>query len=254
MSKVSFLFILLLCVLLLPVCDFNSDIKDGLTYEEYINKANLYLSKGDAEKAILAYKKALQIKSEDGKIHFALGELYEEEWRKSYDLAHQKYQADVLMYPNKRQNKNMTEELRKFGLKDEYKKLALEEYKAVVKYCPENWTARYRIATDHLNNKRYKEAISEYQRVIDLNPDFSNSYGLIGEAYFETNFYDLAIPYLEKAIQLDANYAYAYYTLGKVYLAMRNGEKVNEILEKLKSMNSTYFDELRLYMFSKERK
>ena len=95
MSNRFLSFALTLSVLIIFGCNYFSDVKDGLSFEEYISKANYYLNKGDAEKAILAYKKALKIKPDDGKTHFALGELYYHEWRLSYDAAQHRYIQDL---------------------------------------------------------------------------------------------------------------------------------------------------------------
>jgi tetratricopeptide (TPR) repeat protein len=255
MSKHFLAFALILFVLLIMGCDYYSDIKDGLTYEEYISKANYYLNKENSEKAILAYQKALKIKPDDGKTHFALAELYSNEWRKSSDEATHEYIRDIFMNPKKRRSSNPNEELKKFGLKSEYKQLAIQEYKETIKYWPENWAARYHIAADLFNNRRYNEAIEEFKKVIDLNPEYSNSYGLIGEAYLELGSYNLAVEYLKRNIQIDPTDEYAYYKLGLVYMKMNTlevnyGDEVNEILKKLKEMHSSYYDELRLSIFS----
>lgn len=55
----------LFIAILVSGCNAFSEPKDGLSYEEYINGAQQYVDKGDGERAIPYYKKALKIKPED---------------------------------------------------------------------------------------------------------------------------------------------------------------------------------------------
>lgn len=247
-------FILIWFVLAATSCDVQSERRSSLAYKNYIDKAKHYMTTGEGEKAISAYKKAIEIKPIDSKTHLALGEIYYGEWARSYDLAQKSCQYDVLTNPEKKRGKDITKELKRYGLRSEYKDLAMQEFKEAIKYAPKDWVARYYIAADYFNNKMYKEAIDEFEKVVEINPGHSYSFGVLEEAYFEIGTYDLAAEHLKKAIQLDRSYEYGYYMLGKVYLAMSNAEKANEMLRKLKSMNSVLYDKLRLYMFSEERK
>jgi tetratricopeptide (TPR) repeat protein len=79
-----------------------------------------------------------------------------------------------------------------------------------------------------------------------LNPEYIYVYGSIGRAYLKAGSYEMAIENLNKAIQLDPSNGYDYYSLGLAYRKMNNGDKVNEILGKLKDMKSVYYDQLRL--------
>lgn len=180
-------------------CDSNSDIKNGLSYEEYVQQAHHFESNNDSEKAIIAYKKALQIRPNDAETHYALGRLYDSEGQRSYREAFNKYQAEILTNLNKKRKIDQTKYLEEFGFKSEYQKLALREYKETIKYSPAHSDARYFIATDHLNNKRYMEAIVEFNNLIKYNANYSVAYSQLGEAYLKIGYCISAIDSFSKA-------------------------------------------------------
>src|SRR6266480_5280168 len=117
-------FHLLLIGICLSGCNVNFDVKDGLSYDEYIKEAQQFSSNSDNEKAISAYKKALKVKPNDAKTHYDLGRLYDKEEQRSYKDAFSAYQLDVLTNLSKRRNKDQTKELEGFGYKSRYKALA----------------------------------------------------------------------------------------------------------------------------------
>lgn len=239
------------CLLISVGCKISSDVEEGLSYDEYINKANQYLNEDKIEKAIAYYKKALKIKPEDAKTHYILGKIYYDEYNKSYDDARRKYTFDILTQqnPNRKFYKDDPKELKRYGLKSEYEEMARQEFRTAIKYNPKQWQARYFVATDYFNKKQFREAIEEFKKIIELNPELSNSHGFIGEAYMELGSYDLAIEYLKTAVKLAPDFAGNYYSLGLIYRKMNNGEKLKEMLAKLKTMNSSLYDELRLSLY-----
>lgn len=251
--KNRLLFLLIIFTIFLIVgCKNESDVEEGLPYDEYITKANKAYSENDAEKAISYYKKALAINPTNGKTHYTLGEIYENEYDKSYKIAMDKITINILNNPTPNgvnHRKHDVKNLVQYGLKIDYDELAMQEYRETVKFDPKNWMARYKIASKLFNNKQYKEAIQESERVIELNPKYSNAYSLVGEAYLESGSLERAVKYINKAIEYDPRPGYNYYNLGLVYRKMNNGEKANEILNKLKKMNSIYYDKLRLSLY-----
>ena len=236
----SYLFI----VVILSGCNINSEPKDGLPYEEYLKGAQLYESKGDGERAISYYKKALKIKPDDAKTHTALGRLYDAEGQKSYREAFSKYSLDILTNQNKKRNKDQSKELEEYGFKSQYKALALKEYKEAIKFEHDQWQARYFVATDHYNNIRYDEAIKEYVEVLRSNPNCSIAYGMLAESYLEIGNYVSAKNLFEKEYQLDHDEENYICSLGKAYYIGKDYDKGFEMLMRLKKMKSSYYDQL----------
>lgn len=251
MRRRVFVVCLISCLLISLVCKLRSDVEEGLSYEEYINKAAQYLNEDKAEKAISYYKKALEIKPEDAQTHFVLGKIYKDEYHKSYDSALKKHTFDLLMQQNTNSKSYDadTKKLERYGLKSGYEEMAMQEFREAIKHDLKHWQARYFIATNYLNKKQFEAATEEFKKIIEINPKFNDSYSLMGEAYMELGSYDLAIDYLNAAIKLEPDFERNYYNLGLVYRKMNNGEKVNEMMAKLKSMNSLLYDDLRLALY-----
>lgn len=233
-------------------CDMHSKGDEKLTFDEYINNAQKYMYEGKVEKAISAYKKALTIRPSDPETHYVLGEIYYREWGESLETSQRKQLFDLFTHTSKSQPKDNTRELEKFGLKTEYEKLAINEFRAAVKYDPTIWKARLFIAGDYMKRKEYLQAINEYKKTIELNPEYIPVHGSLGRAYMKAGLMDLAIESLHRATQLDPDNDYDFYSLGVAYRNKNNGDKVNEILRKLKSKRSVYYDELRLGLFGGE--
>lgn len=211
-----------------------------LSFDECIKAAQQKLNAGETEKAIDYYKMAVRIEPNNANVHFMLGELYMSEWKRTYELAERMYLLYAMNNPNKRIT-NSPEELVNFGLKKGYDEMAISEFKETIKYAPSHARARYYIATNHLNNKRYQEAITEYQKIVETNQASGNVYGLLATAYREIEAYDLAIDSLGKAYKLNSDDEYYYFSLGKVYIAMNNTEKMTEMFNKLRDMKSSYY-------------
>jgi tetratricopeptide (TPR) repeat protein len=247
------LFTLFIIVIFISSCDSSSEIKTGLSYEEYIKEAQQYESKGDNEKGISAYKKALTIKPNEAKIRTALGRLYDTESQSSYREAFSKYSLDILTNTNKKRNKDQAKELEEYGFKSKYHALALLEYSEAIKLSPDQWDARYYIATDHYNNKRYQDAINEYNMVIRDNPKYKAAYILLSNCYLEVGTYNKALENINKAYQLDSDAEYYYYQLGTLYYKLNSYDKGFEMQTKLKNMNSKYYGDLLNYKYSDKK-
>jgi tetratricopeptide (TPR) repeat protein len=246
--KIGYYIILCIIVIYVPGCDKSSDVKDGLPHDEYINMALQYESNSDNEKAISAYKKALEIKPQDADTHYALGRLYDAEAQRSYADAFNKYQLERLTGPQKKQNKDQTKILEELGFKKEYETLAIKEFKETIKYDPEHWLARYLIATYYFNNKLYKEAIEEYNHVIKINHKYSSAYKLLGESYLKVGACNMALDNFKKAYELDSSADSYYCDAGRVYIKMKNANKAKEMFDKLKGAQY-YYKRLKDYQF-----
>lgn len=236
---------LMLSLMLIAGCAGNPE----LSFDEYIRAAEQHVSSGEIDKAISAYRRAGQIRPEDANIHFILGKLYQSEWYQSYKEATKKNLFYALSNPDKKIT-GSSEELAKFGLKLGYDEMAISEFRETIKLDQSNWKARYYIATDHLNKKRYREAINEYKKIIELNPSISNVHALLATAYQKVGSYDLAIESRGKEYQLNSDAEYYYFSLGKIYIKMNNTEKMAEMFNKLRDMKSSYYKDLMDYKYN----
>lgn len=221
----------LLILLLLTGCE------SSLSFDEYIKKAENYSAQGNNDKAIDTYKKALQLKPQDSTAHYALGSLYYEEWRAAARQGATNL-AELIKYNAKLKN-----------LSD----LAASEYNKALQNDQGNWRARYFVATDHYNNKRYQEAIKEFITVIKYNPNYCAAYYVLSDAYLAIGDHDLGMQSINKVHELDSDDEYYYYKLGKAYYFMKEESKGFEMERKLQALDSEYYDELLSYRFSHNR-
>ena len=243
--------IIIACALILFGC--KPSVEEGLSYDQYISKAELAISASNVKKAILYYKQALKLKPSDATTHFVLGEIYHREYHRSYEEAKRKQTFQILTHPDtyRATYKDDSKELARFGLKIGYDTMAIQEFGEVIKYDSNNWQARYQIATDHFNKKHFQEAIEEYKKIMQINPKYINSYSLIGDAYLEIGELNLAVDNFNAAIKLTPGFDdYDYYKLALAYRKMNNRDKVAEIFKMLKDTKSPYFDDLRLALYN----
>lgn len=246
---INIIILVLFCCYMLG-CE-QSSVEEGLSFSEYLSKAEQYAYEGKADRAVAAYKKALELRPTDAETHFRLAELYSAIYMRSFNEARSQAIANALRNPALRQEQDVIKEYEKYGFKREYATLSFQEYKEVIKYDPLNWRAHYYVAGGYKKEKQYSKAVAHYQKAIELNPQYVNSYILLGELCAEIEDYKTAIKNLEMAIRIDPAYEYGYYQLGLVYRKINNGQKFGKVLDKLKKMNSTFYDELRLGIYRK---
>ncbi len=215
---------------------FGCDKYNNLTPDQLAQKGQQLYQQGEFDDAVKLYKRAIELKPSNAELHFKLGVMCYDEWRRSLEQAQNSVLQDLILNGAKYNAADKDKLLLRKGYRPELLGLALSEFNEVLKYDPSNWKARYHIAVDLFNNKKYDDAIVEFKKIIQLQPGYSNSYSLMGEAYLETGQYQLAIRALEKSIELDPG-PEEYYQLGRAYKRVNNWKKVKEISEKLKKID-----------------
>jgi tetratricopeptide (TPR) repeat protein len=220
----------------------------NLLFEEYINKANSYIEKGDFDKGVYFYKKAEGINPNDAATHLALGKLYNQIWEKSYEEAYAIYKEELRR--GVKSGLDLDEELKKYGLKYQYKDMALSEYQKVVSIEPSSLDARNYLALNYLNNKQYANAIKEYKSLLQYDNKSSLVYWHLANAYLRAGDYNHAIEHIENAYRIEKKVDYYQYRLGEVYFKMKNHGKAFQMLTTLRNEKSIYYDKLIDYKIS----
>jgi len=197
-----------------------------LSFDEYVQKAKQLSQEGKTERAIEAYKKASQIKPDEPEVHDVLGRLYFKQ------LVSQQVPT----------NAKEAEQYEK--TQNEIRNQVTTEFKKAIELDPSKWFARYMVATDHYNNKRYDEAIKGYVEVIKTNPKYSTAYGMLAESHLAIGDYATAKNFFDKEYRLDHDQENYYCGLGKVYYMTKDYNKGFEMLMWLKGKNSPYYDHL----------
>jgi tetratricopeptide (TPR) repeat protein len=222
---------------------FGCDNYNNLTPDQLAQKGQQLYQQGKFDDAVKLYKRAIQLKPATTELHFKLGIMCYDEWQRSLDQAQKKILEDMIVGGKKYDAADNDKLLLRKGYRPELLGLALSEFNEVLKYDPSNWKARYHIAVDLFNNKKYDDAIVQFKKIIQLQPGYPNSYSIMGKAYLETGQYQLAIRALEKAVELDPG-AENYYQLGMAYKRINNRKKVEAISQKLKKLDISRYRRL----------
>ena len=220
---------------------------------KFIDQAQKYILKGQIDKAIAEYQKAVEADPKDLRTRLKLGELYLKKGNKvsavdEYSKAAESYAADgfnlqaIAVYKQLLKIDTSVDDIyirladlyRKQGLiadalaqyrivinnyeKEGKVKEAVDALKQMASMDPENFSVRAKIADLHLKNGNRKNALEEYSRIAS---DLKNR-GRID---------DVIILY-DKLLSADPSCSDALRELGEVYL--RSGKK-NEALSKLQA-------------------
>jgi tetratricopeptide (TPR) repeat protein len=233
--------------------------------EAYLFRGHAYGEIGDFEKAILDYKKAMEIAPENSDVYFYLGIVYGE--KHDYETAISYYSKAIQhngLYVDAITNRGwMYLALLKYPMAEHDFRLALD-------LSPENthvlsgmaeFYGRQNSFTSALSlynkaidvdandpklyyfrgvllekNKKYREAIHDFSKAISINPKYLDAYLERGNCLAETGERKMAIDDFTRAIQLDNNNttaynnrAYTYYELGLFTESMGDYNKAIKI-------------------------
>ena len=137
-----------------------------------------YYESGDYEKAIEAYKRAIQLDPSSVDFYYHLGMAFSSLGR----------------------------------FKD-----ATQAYNSAIRLRPEYAAAYYNLGHAYSNLREYDKAVRAFQRAIQYEPDHVEAYFALGNAYADSGKEEKAINTLEAAIRRKPDNPYAYYNLGLLY-------------------------------------
>ena len=189
---------------------FDAALKEGNYFSEaYDLLGNIYFKKGDFEKALIAFKKVIDLTQEDAMAHYNLGCTYwvlndwekaEKEWKKAI-----KYEREA------RERKERSE------ISKDQLSVSLLVYKRSASFL-----AHKSLVWLYLKNNLSDKALKEFEKAIELEPDDPEPYYEIGKIYQVKSEKDKR--YIKKSIIYYQKYLY----LG--------GEKEKEVQQILKSL------------------
>jgi len=159
---------------------------------------NEYIIRGNYEKAIEAYRMAVEINPKYREAYNNLGYVYSE----------------------LRRNEE-----------------ALQMYKKVIELDPLFPQAYNNIGIAYSDSGNVEEAIKAYKKAIELWPYYAEAYNNLGTAYSRMGRSEEAIKAYEKAISIRPDYAAAYYNMSKDYEAIGKREKAAEFLERARMID-----------------
>ena len=162
-----------------PMPARGAGVQAGATAEEARRAGIALYDTGEYEKAIEAFKRAVQLAPDSEESHYRLGLAY--------------------------------------GSLGRYKE-AVEAYNRAVRINPDYAAVYQNLGHAYSNLSQYSKAITAFRKAIQFAPDDVQTYFALGNAYFDSGKAEKAILTYEAAIQRKPDDPYAYYNLGLLYL------------------------------------
>jgi len=184
----------------------------GLLAWIYNSRGVVYSSKGEYDRAILVYNKAIENDPGKAAAYFNRGVTYYDNGE--YERAILDYTKAIeidLRFPEAYYNRGMI-----YANKGEYDR-AILDYSKAIEVNPKYTDAYINRGSVYEDKGEYDRAIQDYIKVIETDPEDPDAYNNRGIIYANKGEYDRAILDYDKAIEIDPEYAYAYNNRGIVY-------------------------------------
>ncbi len=198
------------------------------------------------DEAIIHLNKAIELKPDANK-YKSLGATFID--KKSYNEAIEQFKK-VLEYDP---NDTYAHFQYGFALKKlkRYEK-AVEQFQIVLNINPEDYVARCNMAILLSQLERYDEAIEHFNKTIKINPKYAFAYYYFGNTFTDLMRYDDAIEQYEKAISVDSNLAIVHDDIA--YLLWEQGKYKNalEHWEKARDAYTLIYTQKEITYFNKE--
>lgn len=164
---------------------------------EKIALGNQFMSSGLPDKAVDAYKEALQIDPENAEVHSRLGYAYVA--AEDYEMAVKTYRRWVELKPEDCDaHQSLGFAYMRQGLTDQ----AIVAYEKSLEICPEDPNAYTNLARAYKEGGYPLEAIEGYRRAVELNPSDVAGYENLGILYYERKLYPEAIATYEAILAM----------------------------------------------------
>lgn len=90
------------------------------------------------------------------------------------------------------------------------------------------------LAMAYADNGQLQKAIELYETIITQNDIYPNIHHNLGNTYKQLARYKEAEKEYKKALEIDPNFSFSYYALADLYQITGEGEKLKEVMKKLK--------------------
>ena len=188
----------------------------------YNNLANVYLSLGDSRKALVLYRKALQVNPYDREAAANLSALYLRQAR--YDDAIKLNERMLEMDPS---NADACHDL---GVAYSFTgkvPRAVEMYVKALKISPERADTYRKLGVIYGAAGRNRESLEMLERSLELDPSSPETLNYLGVAYFAAGNAEKSAEFFKRALEKSPGYLEAYRNLTSVY---HSAEKYDEAI------------------------
>lgn len=194
---------------------------------------------GDVATALEHAKKALDIESNNAKVHNLMGalNLANANSVKCLEEAETSFKKAILLDSNLTASRmnlaRLYVSMRKSGA-------AVKQYEAVIEIQPENLTAHAELARAYLITGSLDKATEEAEKTAELSPQSPVSHNILGEMYTRNRQLDKALEEFHKAAELEPTYATAYNNIGHILFLKGLPDKAIEQFNEAISYNPNY--------------
>ena len=195
--------------------------------DAYFDRGNAYHSKGDYDRAIQAFSRAIELKRDFAEAYTNRGLAHQN--KGDYDHAIRDHNEAIDLNPNYAEayfNRGGA-----YKSKNNYD-LSIADFNKATDLKPNFAGAYNHRGVVYLDRGDYDCAIADFTKAIDLNPDFvSEVYYNRGLAYHKKGEIDKALKDYTKAIDLNPDFvSKVYYNRGRVWLHLREWENTKSDL------------------------
>jgi tetratricopeptide (TPR) repeat protein len=203
--------------------------------ESFHNQGNVFLEKGEFDKAIELYKKAISLNPKYSEAYNNLGLAYMN--KGNLDLAIESYNKSLSLKSN---DARVYNNLGVAYIRSNKLKEAITVLKKAIELSPDYDAAHYNLANAFLMANLIDEAISEYEKVIKITKDKPEVYNNLGIAYERKKMYKSALDAFNQAIGIDQNFAEPYFHIGNIYANQGKFKEAIEKWQKVLSINPNF--------------
>lgn len=214
------------------------------TVEKSPNKARVYngrgvayINKGQYDKALADFSRALEINSNYANIYYNRAYAYTN--KDEHEKAISDYSEAIKINPRDKEAYNNRGAA--YGQKGQYDK-AISDFTAALILNSKNSDLYNNRGTAFMKKGLYDDAISDFTEAIKIDPDYARAYCNRGTAYKEKNQYDKAISDYTEAIRANPKDAKAYNNRGVTRAVLKEYEKAISDYAKAIEIDEGYLD------------
>ena len=204
----------------------------------YIYKGDSYFWNKDYDKALLYYKKALELDPKNIKAVFQIGNVHFK--KRLYEQAANTYMKVL----KSKKSKNYTSQInsRAMSLTDEKEyKLAEKLLKKVINVDPKLVNAHINLGYIYSELGNHSSSLKPWLKAYELSPSSDIVLYDIGYAYHSLKKYELAMEYYKKCLKVNSKYVNAYVNMADIFLKLKQYDKSIEESKKVLSIDKNNF-------------
>lgn len=191
--------------------------KNPNCWAAYKDLGVVFVQKGQVDKAMDLFQKALEINPTEAATYYDLGLAFAKKGQ--VDDAIAQYQKALKITPDlANAHADLGLALVQKGQLDD----AIAEYRKALEINPDFVNAHVNLGSALSKKGQMDEAIAQFQKALEINSNIAEIHNNLGNAFSKKGQIDEAIEQYQKALEINPNFAEAHNNLGLVFL--RNGQ------------------------------